>query len=60
MDQDEVIEEIFSRHYYCTCCGGVARNQCQDHDIGYGVCDSCLAKYGREEFCHFKSCTAHD
>ena len=43
----------------CTCCDGIARKQCEDHDTGYGVCDACLEKYGREEFCHIPSCKAH-
>ena len=44
----------------CTCCGGEARKQCADHDTGYGVCDRCLAKYGKQEFCQIGSCRAHE
>lgn len=44
----------------CTCCGGEARRQCKDHDAGYGVCDRCLAQYGRKEFCQIASCQAHE
>lgn len=42
----------------CTCCGGSAPRQCDDHDKGYGVCESCLAKFGRESFCHV-DCKVH-
>ena len=44
----------------CTCCGETARQQCKDHDDGFGVCDACLKKYGRAEFCNYPDCTAHD
>jgi hypothetical protein len=44
----------------CTCCDEYARKQCADHDFGYGVCDRCFEKYGREQFCMMPSCTAHD
>lgn len=42
----------------CTSCSEPALKQCDDHDIGYGVCDSCLARFGREAFC-LVNCRAH-
>lgn len=43
----------------CCACGKHARRQCADHDTGYGVCDACLKKYGRDLFCLVPSCNAH-
>lgn len=42
----------------CTCCGGPAPAQCDDHDTGYGVCASCLAEHGRTSFC-LVNCQTH-
>ena len=51
---------ILGLGFECTCCGQEAKAQCLDHDEGYGVCDRCLEKYGRTEFCQRPDCTAHD
>jgi hypothetical protein len=56
----EALDELLCLGISCTCCGQSARKQCEDHDDGYGVCDKCLAEYGRDSFCHIQSCTAHN
>lgn len=56
----EALAELLNIGVQCTCCSQEARKQCLDHDDGYGVCDRCLKKYGRHEFCSRPDCTAHD
>ena len=45
--------------FRCTCCGESAREQCADHDDGFGTCDNCLKNYGHEMFCTAPNCPAH-
>lgn len=52
------LEELLCMGIECTCCGQSAPAQCDDHDDGYGVCESCLKRYGRTSFCHV-DCRTH-